>query len=682
MDSALNGQSISNSHVGDTVPNVSQELITLQPCNEALHLVGQSPLQDEAPENEVHHRNFRFREHSNQYEDAPWALTDTFPAPSMIDIPDFIEERTKRTFEERRLIIWGLIKMAESGDVHDNLLFQSSGKGQYFTLLPDRLSTVPLQRVHIGPLAIPDEVADTPCSELDVVGLLRELNVVMGTRYALGQPGLQASLRYIMKECSDFGKVYGVVRPWWGNPYFSKELARRKRRDREMRQHATAGQSIKTHSVPPRRVWDLYSNRVVPFSALPDPNRRDTIPENLWAVSHSWVEVKDRVEVSTNINGRRWPVPIPHDTTLSNVRIELLNLGAEYAWLDVLCLRQRGHENKRDESQRKEEWKLDVPTIGFVYSHSPSPVCVTYFNGLGRPFDVSSKVLKSDRHWRNRVWTLQELCDLWLPGGMTGSQLPGIRHFFINLDHDLRKVGSWDLHGLFSILRARCCSREVDRVAGLAYILGCQTLPIYDEDTPVESAWERLITHMPPWIRTLIFLQYSPELPSQLFPSWKHFIETNPEVQSASSSIPPKESLKLLDESQLQTRDTAALKYFHHGYAIGPCYIRRNLHHRVNSMEDVYLRFDSGDSQAQVGIKASVSGTILSETSYTLIGIQQMRYWVVAEVLEERYEGGERLLEAVKWGIMHMTLAEGKRIKELRLGHLGTKVVYVSGKET
>ncbi len=57
-------------------------------------------------------------------------------------------------------------------------------------------------------------------------------------------------------------------------------------------------------------------------------------------------------------------VPIPKDANLDLIRIEMLNLGAEYAWLDVLCLRQLGG---RGEDLRKEEWKLDVPTIGHVY---------------------------------------------------------------------------------------------------------------------------------------------------------------------------------------------------------------------------------------------------------------------------------------------------------------------------
>lgn len=52
---------------------------------------------------------------------------------------------------------------------------------------------------------------------------------------------------------------------------------------------------------------------------------------------------------------------MPKDTNLDLIRIELLNTGANYAWLYVLCLRQEGGES---EHLRLEEWKLDVPTIG------------------------------------------------------------------------------------------------------------------------------------------------------------------------------------------------------------------------------------------------------------------------------------------------------------------------------
>ncbi len=59
-------------------------------------------------------------------------------------------------------------------------------------------------------------------------------------------------------------------------------------------------------------------------------------------ISHAWMHKDDRVNMWTPINGREWPVPIPKDANLDLIRIEMLNLGAEYVWLDVLCLRQVG----------------------------------------------------------------------------------------------------------------------------------------------------------------------------------------------------------------------------------------------------------------------------------------------------------------------------------------------------
>ncbi len=94
-------------------------------------------------------------------------------------------------------------------------------------------------------------------------------------------------------------------------------------------------------------------------------------------ISHAWMEEKDCVNMWTPVNGYDWPVPIPKDTNLDLICIEMLNLGAEYAWLDVLCLRQAGG---RVEHLCIEEWKLDVPTIGAVYA---SAFVVWYLSGLG-----------------------------------------------------------------------------------------------------------------------------------------------------------------------------------------------------------------------------------------------------------------------------------------------------------
>ncbi len=142
---------------------------------------------------------------------------------------------------------------------------------------------------------------------------------------------------------------------------------------------------ITTRHVPPRRVWDLYANRVIPcWVACKRP----------WGISHAWVDEKDRKEVWMPINGYEWPVLMPKDANLDLIHIEMLNYGAKYAWLDVLCLRQEGGKN---EDLCSEEWKLDVPTIGLVYEKADRMVC--YLNGLGRPLHLTPGYFKSDRSW-------------------------------------------------------------------------------------------------------------------------------------------------------------------------------------------------------------------------------------------------------------------------------------------
>ncbi len=186
------------------------------------------------------------------------------------------------------------------------------------------------------------------------------------------------------------------------------ELRTREEQDRRMRREVLVHDRITKRNVPPRRVWDLCANRVVPFWVA---------GKKPWGISHAWVDEKDRTNVMTPINGYEWPVPMPKDANLDLIRIEMLNLGAEYAWLDVLCLRQEGGKN---EHLRLEEWKLDVPTIGSVY-FSVNVVC--YFNGLGRPLNLTTDYFESDRCWFRRAWTLQEITPNLIIGGETGDDI-------------------------------------------------------------------------------------------------------------------------------------------------------------------------------------------------------------------------------------------------------------------
>lgn len=128
----------------------------------------------------------------------------------------------------------------------------------------------------------------------------------------------------------------------------------------------------------PRRIWDLKRNRVVDFAILLSEFQSIEISTSssyppFWAVSHSWTSDMEAVE--TLIYQYQWPVPL-----LKGLRTELLNFGAEYVWLDVLCLRQQSAtdinthaliqhsaSSLKLEAVKQDEWKVDVPTIGNIY---------------------------------------------------------------------------------------------------------------------------------------------------------------------------------------------------------------------------------------------------------------------------------------------------------------------------
>ena len=153
-------------------------------------------------------------------------------------------------------------------------------------------------------------------------------------------------LTEVMEErlWSNFGHLYALMRAFWigredvgldcaGMRSLFQDRWTKYRLGREAAIHAGLGRIVDP-DIGPRRLWDLFSDRVVPIWQVPKK-------ANIMPVSHVWLPETERIWVRTSINGERWPVPIPKHTTLERVRVELLNLGAEYAWLDVLCLRQR-----------------------------------------------------------------------------------------------------------------------------------------------------------------------------------------------------------------------------------------------------------------------------------------------------------------------------------------------------
>ncbi|PBK89683.1 hypothetical protein ARMGADRAFT_330291 [Armillaria gallica] len=386
---------------------------------------------------------------------------------------------------------------------------------------------VPMQRSYSGrSLVIPCSLADTPCATLGVQGVLDRLNATLGTSHTLhtadssststapssaasvqDQPSLLSILEDFILRNDDFGTAYALLRRVWNTHNPSNELRRREGKDREQRQKALVGNWIFDRFLTPRRVWDLCSNRVVP-SWITD--KRPT------PISHAWVDEKDRVDVLTPINGKEWPVPIPKDADLNLIRIEMLNLGVEYTWVDVLCLRQKEEGGPR-EDLRMEEWKLDVPTAGGVYKDNK---VVIYLSGLGRPLRLKDGDLDSDRSWFRRAWTLQEvrsskriIAGDTPDGPMHAQPIDGGNYetALLTRFHEELHLLERDPNRIFAVLadmQKRVSTNPVDRVAVLAFLLQLRTLPVYCETETPEDAWTALVNAMDPRKRTHFFLAY------------------------------------------------------------------------------------------------------------------------------------------------------------------------------
>ncbi|SJL05197.1 uncharacterized protein ARMOST_08563 [Armillaria ostoyae] len=337
---------------------------------------------------------------------------------------------------------------------------------------------VPNQRAYTGSKpVIPSSLADTLSGSLGVDGLMKTMNSTLGTKYDL-TPSLSSLLAAYISDGYDFGTVYAYLRPIWFDCDLNDiedSLRTSEAMDLEIRQGALVDGQITENGLfmAPRRVWDLFSNRVVPWwVALHTP----------WGISHAWLDISRRKNVLTPINRQEWPVPIPEDVNLDLVRIEMLNLGAEYAWLDVLCLRQEGGQN---EDLRVGEWMLDVPTIGNAYVLEK---VACYFNGLGRPLERGFD-FDSDRSWFKRTWTLQETSENWMIGGDTGDEVLNEKiqeRFRLQLVSVEARVLAPVFYWL-SLLQDRTSEKDVDKVAALTYFLPCDSIPAHNETRPTTS---------------------------------------------------------------------------------------------------------------------------------------------------------------------------------------------------
>jgi hypothetical protein len=341
-----------------------------------------------------------------------------------------------------------------------------------------------------------------------------------------------------------------------------------------------------------------------------------------------------RHAVDTPINGHQWPVAIPIDTTLDRVRIELLNLGAEYVWLDVLCLRQEGE--KENEKLRLEEWRLDVPTIGNVYRDN---IIVHYYSGLGRPFQIGD--LNSDRHWLNRAWTVQEVSSQSKTAGIVpdsprldgkGGYHPEVQRFseMLAASHALSfQFKSENVFPVLEIMRRRAAVNELDKIAGLAYLLHPRTLPGYVLGQDPEVAWTRLLEAMGAKQRgILLFLYPAPGDGKFVWaPSWKQIKEM---------PLPETDGVDMA-HGEVTYVEEAGREYRYLGHRIHKCIIEGlAVADRVGRPRRGTLTVTAGGATHQFLVIARHQISI-PEKQCTLIGTMDYRHWVVGKFDDSGY---------------------------------------------
>ncbi|KAK0244763.1 hypothetical protein EDD85DRAFT_946068 [Armillaria nabsnona] len=344
---------------------------------------------------------------------------------------------------------------------------------------------VPSQRSYTGRRpVIPSSLADTPCATLGIQGVLVNLNATLGTSYTLDTPSLPSILKDCIEKNYDFGTAYGRLRQIWYTDDWSNirdELRRREEEDRELRRKVLEGNRIVEPYLPPRRLWDLHSNRVVPWWTV--DSYADVTREWLLSISHAWVDEKDRIDVMTPINGYEWPVPIPKDASLDLIRIEMLNVGLQGGVKEDL---------------RMEEWKLDVPTIGRMYHMNGRERVVIYLSGLGLPFSVKEGDLDSERCWFRRAWTLQEVGR----GRIITGDMPDGPMCAKPIDEDGNYETAADEVLQAAMVNTGCGGfiRSTSRHA--------KTILAYHESQTLEDAWTALVNSMYHCMRGAFLLMY------------------------------------------------------------------------------------------------------------------------------------------------------------------------------
>jgi len=548
------------------------------------------------------------------------------------------------------------------------------------------LSPILCDALHTGIIDL--EQAEVLCSKVDEQTLIRLLVRLVGLRPNTAdrlQRWIQGDVQYFIARDLDFGFAYAAARVAWKNfnedginddsisiqrerwHYYAKQLDNERSRAIHVSGPEDSGLIKSPYSIMPRRIWDVRSNRVVEFRMLhaahlsmqPKPNADSTRP-TYWAVSHSWTEDRDSIE--TSINQYLWPIPLPKNLDLnSQLRDELLRFGAEYIWLDVLCLRQqRAKADAELDQLKQDEWKLDVPTIGNIYRAAER--VVRYFNGLGIPFSPNG--WGDTRHWLQRAWTLQEIRTehstinggvIWDNSksrvfmntlGMVSGKITPLRRAIrpvLRLSAMVDSPQGCEVYELAREMTKRHASQPVDLLSGLFYLLRTTELPCYSETIRPEEFWTTSFRLLPAERMAEILFDFPYRgSDKQWFPTWKQMMSW-PERDSDYDhiSISPRLDLKFTPHGSSLVRKVWSVSSvsLYPGPTHDPREYEVKIRHKFFGFYNPYIALE------RININPGNKFTLVAPL------LEKAYNWIVCEPVENG-EGDEGLVVLKKAGVL------------------------------
>ncbi|GJE93710.1 hypothetical protein PsYK624_098710 [Phanerochaete sordida] len=377
----------------------------------------------------------------------PWS---TNGRTCFVVLPRYVEHRVEEKacpsdVRRNRDRLWASMQLAVSGAVPEERLFVGAGKRHSYTLRPSPRSCVPLQWVHRSAFAISTDLANLRCPWLGENMLLSLFSDIVGVPCNWQTEEMRQCFQHVRRTARDFGEAYGILRPhfrWIQENGHSVEaipfeaIIQRCQKKDDCWVDLNEANAIDGESAArpqPRRVWDLYSNRVLPFHLACPANYNLTAP---WLVTDiRGSAVRDLVK--TRINSEQWSLSVPHDTSLEHVRVELLNMGAEYVWLAELCVPLRGREGTGplDLGAAAPDVKAMVHLI-----EREGATHILYPCGLGVPtslsrFDGAFEALRALRG----VWAYEKKWGCWLPGGLIPTAAHDVTATRLLFDEELRR---------------------------------------------------------------------------------------------------------------------------------------------------------------------------------------------------------------------------------------------------